>query len=275
VPVNSKIPYRLVKLLCVLWLLPLAVSAGEWKKVKTLTLKAKVSTVSIDRYGLFYIADEEGNIFKYDSTGTELLTYSPPKKADVTLMEAWRNVNIFVYYRNFQEFVLLDRFLSPSPQTRLESSDIGFGRLATFSYDNNIWVIDETDFSLKKYSLTFNRIELHTPLDLLLDLRHYDMNFIREYQNLVYINDKNSGVLIFDNMGNYKTRIPVKNLPMLGFFNDEIYFQDQDKIRFINIYTYAERTIDLPVNKPYQYLLYSGSRLYLFDGKTVEVYRKD
>lgn len=272
--INIKIPCRLVILLYFLGYVSSQSQAAEWEKVKTVSLSAPVSVVSIDRYGLFYLADEEGNIFKYDSTGALLITYSPPKKADVTLLEAWRNVNIFVFYRSFQEYVLLDRFLSPSPNTRIEAASIGFARLATFSYDNNIWVIDETDFSLKKYNLSYSKTDLNTPLDLLLDPSLYDMNFIREYQNLVFINDKNSGILIFDNMGNYKTKIPIKGLPTIGFYNDEIYFQEGGKIRFINIYTYAERTEDLPVNKSFQFILYSKSRLYLFRNNEVEVYKR-
>jgi hypothetical protein len=274
VSINIKIPYRLVILLCFVgWILPEA-RATEWEKIKTISLPSPVSTVSLDRYGLFYLADEEGNIFKYDSTGALLITYSPPKKADVTLLEAWRNINIFVFYRSFQEFVLLDRFLSPSPNTKIETSAIGFARLATFSYDNNIWVIDETDFSLKKYNLSYSKTDLNTSLDLLLDPSLYDMNFIREYQNLVFINDKNSGILIFDNMGTYKTKIPVKGLPTIGFYNDEIYFQEGEKIRFINIYTYAERTENLPINESFQFVLYSKSRLYLFRNNSVEVYKR-
>ncbi len=156
----------------------------------------------------------------------------------------------------------------------MESSDIGFVRLATYSYDNNIWLIDERDFSLKKFNLSQTKVDLNTPLDLLLDPSLYDMNFMREYQNLVFVNDKNSGILVFDNMGNYKTKIPIKGLSQIGFYNDEIYFQEGDKIRFINIYTYIERTENLPENGAFQFILYAPSRLYLFKNTSVEVYKR-
>lgn len=248
--------------------------SSDWQKVKSVKLSSKVSTVSIDRYGMFYFSDEDGSIYKYDTLGVLQITYSPPRKADVTILEAWRNVNIFVFYRNLQEFILLDRFLSPSPNTRIESSEVGFARLATFSYDNNIWLIDETDFSLKKYSISRNKTELVTNLDLVLDPVVYDMNFIREYQNLVFVNDKNSGVLIFDNMGNYKTKIPVKGLSYVGFYNDEIYFQEGENLVFINIYTYSERKELLPETGNFQFLLYSKASLYLFKNESIEIYKK-
>jgi hypothetical protein len=266
--------YRLVILLSLWAIIPTKVWSADWKKIKTVPLTSPAFTVSIDRYGLFYFADEDGNIFKYDSLGVLQITYSPPRKADITLLEAWRNVNIFVFTRNFQEFTILDRFLSPSPNTKIESQEVGFARLATYSYDNNIWLIDEQDFSLKKYNIARSKVELNTPLDLLLDPSLYDMNYMREYQNLVFINDKNSGILIFDNMGNYKTKIPVKGLPYVGFYNDEIYFQEGGKIRFINIYTYAERTENLPESGNFQFVLYSRSCMYLFKTSSVEVYNR-
>jgi len=275
VPVNIKIPYCLVILLCCSLSLSAQNNNAGWQKIKTVPLSSPVETVSIDRYGMFYIADEEGNIFKYDSLGVLQVTFSTPKKADITLLEAWRNVNIFVFYRSFQEYVLLDRFLAPAPNMPLDGNAIGFARLATFSYDNNMWIVDEQDFSLKKYNMTFNKVDLYTPLDLLLDPTLYDMNYMREYQNLLFINDKNSGILIFDNLGLYKTKIPIKGLPSIGFYNDEIYFQEGDNIRFINIYTYTERTEPLPSIGNFAFVLYTKSRLYLFRNNSVEVYKRD
>jgi hypothetical protein len=273
VSITIKILYRLVILLCVLVLIPIESRADGWKKIKTVQLPSPVYTVSIDRYGLFYVADEEGNIFKYDTLGVLQITYSPSRKADVTILEAWRNVNIFIFYRSLQEFLILNRLMAPAPNDGLNPNLIGFARLATFSYDENIWVIDETDFSLKKYNLSYTKIDLNTPLDLLLDPSTYDMNFMSEYQNLVFVNDKNSGILIFDNMGIYKTKIPIKGLSIIGFYNDEIYFQEGDKIRFINMYTYMERTENIPEKGDFQFILYSSSGLFLFKKSSVEVYR--
>ena len=133
---NSRILYRLVILLCLLCLIHKEGAAEGWKKIKTLPLASPVLTVSLDRYGLFYFADEDGNIYKYDTLGVLQLTYSPSRKADVTLIEAWRNVNIFVFYRALQEYIVLDRFLSPSANNRVESAEIGFARIATFSWLN-------------------------------------------------------------------------------------------------------------------------------------------
>jgi len=271
---TNKIVLQIVIILCFLAISDSIGQVPEWKKVLSFPITSPITAVSIDRYGLFYTANEQGNIQKYDSTGSLLLTYSAPKKSDITILEAWRNVNIFVFYRSFQEFVFLDRFLSSSPNGKLRTSSIGFARLATPSYDNNIWVIDERDFSLKKYNLLSGSVDLTTPLDLLLDPTIYDLNYIKEYQNMVFVNDKNSGILIFDNMGNYKTKISIKGLSMINFYNDEICFLEDSKVKFINNFTFSERVENLPEIGDYTNFLYSSSRLYLFTEKEITVYKR-
>jgi hypothetical protein len=238
-----------------------------------------VRNVSIDRYNFFYFADDRGNIYKYDQDATLLLTFSPRKNSEVTLLEAWRNVNILVFYRNYQEFIFLNRFLTETPNFILDEEEqdqdksVGFARLATFTGDNNLWIIDDDDFSLKKLDLTYNKLIIHTPLELVLPKKNYDFNFIREYQNLLFINDKNSGILIFDNLGNYKNKLEFKGLNYFSFQNNNLYFIEDGHIRLYDIYTGDESKIKLPEGKQFLYALLGDKKAYLFTDRSIEVFK--
>lgn len=253
----------------------------QWTFYKT-TPTGPVLKVSQDRYYNFYVADERGNLFKYDSLGNELLRYSPQRKADITLIEAWRTVNIFLFYRELQEYTLLDRFLTNSNgnfkfvnEVENNEKSIGFARLATLSSDNNLWVFDDEDFSLKKYDTKINRTILNTSLDLILDAQYYDLNFIREYQNLVFINDKNSGILVFDNLGNYKNKLPFKGLNYFNFLDNSIYFIQNGKLVLYDLYKGGRKEFPLPEGKAYNYVLLSHSMAYLAGKDFVDLYRFD
>jgi hypothetical protein len=228
--------------------------------------------VSLDRYNFAYVNDEKGNIFKISPEGELIQTYSPQKKGDVTLLDAWRNVNIFVFYRSFQEFVILDRFMNPSPHIRFERERVGFVQMAAYSSDNNLWVLDNDDFSLKKYNLENTLILQKTSLDLILDPRTYDLNYMREYQNYLFVNDKNSGVLIFDNLGNYKSTMPIKGLNFFSFINNEIYFLQNNTIILRDLYSSKERSIALPAGKEYIHALIGDKIMYLFTKEGMEIY---
>jgi hypothetical protein len=223
------------------------VQAQDWKFLDSIPLKAAVHRASADYYKNMYITDEHGNLYKYDSLGKLQITYSPPKSSKVSLIDAWRGINIFLFYENFQEYVVLDRFLGQTQPLALQRERVGFARVATFALDNNIWVFDDIDFSLKKFNTQFEKIDFNTPLELILDASEYEITFMREYQNQLFIADKNSGILVFDNLGNYKTKLPFVDVSWFSFWDDEIYFAQGDELVRYNLYTFKEHRSPLPL----------------------------
>jgi hypothetical protein len=269
---ESSLQRLALKLIClfVLMLCSHAVSAQSLQVVRTVPIQKPVQ-VSLDRNGNIYISDEKGNISKYDSLGTPLTTFSPQKLGVPTMLESWYTLKVFAFYRDFQEFVLLDRFLNFTPNYKFRSDDIGFARMATMAADFNLWVVDDADFSLKKYSPQQQDVLFQTSFDLLLSPQDYDINFMREYQNSLYINDRNSGILVFDNMGNYKKKLPFKGLTQFSFLNDELYYLQDDKIHLFNLYNFKERIIQLPAEVKVRFALINGSHLVLVEDKQMSL----
>lgn len=254
--------------------------AQDWKLIRSVKI-APVSRVSSDPYGLVYFSDSVGNVYKYDTNGVQMVMYSPEEKGEITLLEAYRNVNILLFFRNFQQYLFLNRFLAPSPiydfnqneESLDEDLTINYARLATNSLDQNLWVIDDDDFTLKKYDLTYNKITIHTSLDLILDAKTYDLNFMREYQNLVFINDRNSGVLVFDNLANYKNKLPFKDIDFFSFQNDNIYFLQDGFVRLYNIYNGQEVKTPVPPGKTYKYVILGNQRAYFFSEDNLDIFQ--
>ncbi len=233
---------------------------------------AGLDKASQDTYGHLYISDVKGNINKYDSTGKFLLNYSPQKLGNVTLLEASNTIRIFVFYRDFQEYTMLERFLGPMPNSALDEEQVGFARQATLGSDYNLWIIDETDFTLKKYDRQFNKVLFKTPLELLLDPRDYDINFLREYQNNLYVNDKNSGLLVFDTFGSYKKRIGFKGLDFFSFHEDELYYMQNDTLFFFDLYLFTTREIPLPAGKKYKRVFWHNRKMYGIRQDGIDIY---
>ncbi|MBC7451782.1 MAG: hypothetical protein H7259_09865, partial [Cytophagales bacterium] len=57
------------------------------------------------------MSDDAGNFYKIDSLGKQTAYASPPRRGLITVLEAFRNVNIFVFYREYQVYYYYDRFL--------------------------------------------------------------------------------------------------------------------------------------------------------------------
>jgi hypothetical protein len=234
--------------------------------------------VTIDSYHNFYVSNFSGTIFRFDSTlssvnKTSNLVFSPEKNAAASLLDARNPLRLFVFYREFQEYLQLDRFLTPVKTSNLNTQQLGFVRLAAPTGDNMLWILDDADFSLKKYDQQSEVVIFKTPLDLLLGTTNYDLRFMVEYQNQVFLVDKNSGILVFDNMGNFLRKIMIQGAIYCNFQHESICFTDSYKIFIQNIYTTQQQIIALPTHiqgkvkrvllLPTKILLFAGNKVYI------------
>ena len=235
----------------------------------------RIDQVSIDRQGNLYLCDEDGLIFKYSPEGKLLVNYSPTKKGRITQIEAWQGLRVIVYYADFQEFVLMDRFLRAAEPYQLSSNEIGFGRTGTLSNDDNVWIVDDSDYSLKKIDVRRRTLSQNNNFSFLLPDQDTQLNFIREYKNLLYLNDWNSGILVFDNLGNYLNKIPIPGLEYYNFWEDELYYLETGSIKFHNLYTGAIREIRFHQDgdERFQFVLISQDRLFLIAPDYFKIFR--
>lgn len=238
-------------------------------------IKIKPPTaVSIDNYNHLFTVDKSGNVYKYDSLGNLLYTYSPDRAGTVTSLEAWPTMQIFTFSRDQQIYSFLSRFLTPVPgfPAKVNNQQIGFVRAATIASTNQIWVFDDTDFSLKKVDPSLQKVVISSPLNQVLTNNNYQINYMREYQNLLYMQDALSGILVFDNLGNYKKALPFPGLTNFNFFKKELYFLSKQKLLFFDLYTLQERTINLPTGYQFKYGLVMENKLALFTENLLHIY---
>ena len=260
---------------CITWLAMTDVVAWaqtlekRWEVAIPLTV-----SVSLDRYNRIFVGGSQGSVTQYDTSGRLLLSYSPPKTARLSVIEAWKTNKIFTFSRDFQQYTLLDRFLVPIGQYVLSPDVVGFARIAALATDDNLWVFDETEFSLKKYDWRLQSVIINAPMNLVLDTRDYDLTFMREYQNQLFISDRNAGILVFDNLGNYRKKIAVKGVASFGVLNDELYFLQDNRVHFFHLYTFQERTMDLPANRGIRQVLAFEDRLVLFYEGSMAMYQQ-
>jgi hypothetical protein len=69
---------------------------------------------------------------------------------------------------------------------------------------------------------------------------------MQEYQNQLYIVDKQGYTLHFDQMGNFRKKLPFQKIDWIGFYKEEAYSLQNDSIQFFNPYSLKTRKIPLP-----------------------------
>lgn len=232
------------------------------------------TAISIDRNGHVYLLDQKRNIVQLDSLGQPVNVFSPPARGRIATIDAWNPMKILAFYQDRQQLLLLDRFLRPISSTSFSDYDLnGTIRAAALASDDGFWLFNETGFSISKLDMRQRRITSETPLNLILDRDRFDIRMIHEYQNMVYMLDYNGGIYVFDNLGNYKKKLPYTGIPYISFRNNELYFIKDNKLHFLDLYTSLVTTLALPASENYTSALISGNQLFLFSAKKGDVYK--
>jgi hypothetical protein len=248
--------------ICLISILSLSIQAQSLEIIREAEIPS-YTQVSQDRRGQIYLSNAEGVVYRLDTLGKKDLVYAPSKVSEVSYLEAQSGLRIFLFYRELQCYTFLDRFLTEKSQYCLPQEEIGFAQSIALSADNTLWIFDNSRFSLKKYNPQANFIILDTPLDLVLDFRNYAITQMREYQNTLYVLNEKKELLIFDNFGNFQQSVKAKDWTFFNFHEDEIFGISEDKLILINLYKNEERSLTLPSDQDWKYLVASKENTWI------------
>ncbi len=237
-------------------------STGQSIFYDTLDVGSEITAFSQDRAGNFFLALKGGSITKYNNKQDSLISYSPSKLGDITLIEAWHGFKIFTFYQEFQDFTILDRYLSRDIRYALSQSSQNYVDMCTYTRDQNLWVYEENQLRLLKINLNLREIEIDVPLEFIISSQDHRITFMKEYQNLVFLVDELSGIYIFDNLGNYLRKISSIGIQHCSFKKDRIYYITNNQIHVVGLYKEEHQVIDLPADK-YLGIIASNSSLLL------------
>ncbi len=246
----------------------------SWDPIAHIALKDP-GLVSMDNQGFIFTSDLEGNILQFDITGLPVNNYSPVRQGRLSQLEAFWTVNIFTFSADLQEYRILDRFLNPIAENRISNEHIGLAKAATLGNNNIIWILDESDLSLKQYDYKRNQVLQNQPLSLILGSADLNIIDIREYQNLVFLNIKNEGVFIFDNQGNFIRLLKQEVNQKLSFWKENLVFLENENMVMMDYQSGLKKEIPIPNAMKNQKILIHQDYVLLYDQNGIRIYKKE
>ena len=207
----------------------------------------QLSLVSFDTKDQIFASNIQGDIFLFDSKGTQKNYFSPPRQGQLHQLEAAWTVNIFTFSSDLQQYRILDRFLNPLAENGFLQVNVTLAKAATLGNNNVIWIWDESDFSLKRLDYLRNTILDSQPLNLILNSESLSVSEIREFKNRLFMNIPSSGVYVFDNQGNFIKKFDLKNQERLCYFQEQLLWLEEGFIWTLNLQTLEKRpAIQIP-----------------------------
>jgi hypothetical protein len=228
------------------------------KKLKEFSAK-EIEQVSVDRLGDLFLVAQNGSIKKYDANGKVLAAL---KKGQVpTLIEPWYHPRIFAYNREQQHYVFYDHNLEFPQVSKIDPAVAVTPFLVCPTNDNKLLVLDQADWSIKKINPNTNKVLSEFNVDTV-GLQNPSFTYLREYQNLIFLLDKNSGILVFSNLGKKINHINCK-IENFGFYGEELFYLADDNVRFFDLY--SEKTRDVKA-EPGKFVIVTDERIFLVKG---------
>ncbi len=229
------------------------------KKIKEFRV-GKIEAVSVDRLGNLFLVFNNGSIKKYNANGKVLASVKNGKTP--TLIEPWFHPMIFSYFRDEQKYTNSDHNLLLTQEQKLDPSIAINPFLVCPTNDNKLLILDEADWSIKKFNPKSSKVISEFDIDTTGLNAKPKFSYLREYQNLIFLLDKNSGIFIFSNLGKRINHIKCK-IQNFGFYGEELFYLSGDKIVFFDLYTEAMREVKVEQGK---FAIVTDERIFLIKG---------
>jgi len=189
----------------------------------------------------------ESEIAKYNNQGKFQIRYSDKRLGEIGQVDVEYPLKPLLNYPDLNNIAILDNTMSNNRgNIDLSRLNIAIGALAINSIQNHFWFYDAMTFSLIRANDNLQQVISTGNLAQVLGIT-LDPVYMVEFANRLYINNPETGILLFDIFGTYIKTIPLKGLGRFQVFENEIvYFFNNEIIRY-NTQLFQETVIPIPL----------------------------
>lgn len=209
-----------------------------------ITVRVSADFMTTDQFGNSYLV--KGNeVILYDSTGVRKLNYSENNSGKLKSVDASNPLKILLFYPEFAQVCFLDSKLSLQAKIDLKREKIQQPELVCTSAEGGFWVYDRQDNQLKRLN---EKLEVKYESGNLWQILEYDIHpsFITESDKFVYMNNPATGILVFDNFGNYVKTLSFRNIAFMQVKGNDMFFFNEGKLKIYNLRSLVEHPMNLP-----------------------------
>jgi hypothetical protein len=208
------------------------------------TYKTSADILTVDNFSNFYSASDY-KLFKFSRDGDFLYPYEQYSYGKIGMVDVTDPLKILVFYPDFMTVITLDKFLSPL--TTYNFFNLGYQNVSAVasSADGRLWFFDNTDMTLKKIDESGTVYQQSQPLNVILGTVP-NPNFMLEKDNVLYMNDPEQGILVFDLYGSYNKTIPLRGLRKFQVFQDQVIYLENNRLSTYNFTTLDTKSIAIP-----------------------------
>jgi len=198
------------------------------------SIKGPVDFINVDNLGNLYIVNDN-KLIKLDNNGNVLYNYESPIDGDITLADVTNSMKILLFYKDFARIKYLDNTLSVKGNyIALQDLSLDLCSMACSSYQNSVWIFDPISYQLYRIN---EYLQITQSSGNIIQLTGHTINptFMAEYDNALYVSDKDKGIIIFDLYGGYIKTLPFKNINNFQFYDNKLIYNCGDTLKSLDL----------------------------------------
>jgi hypothetical protein len=259
---------------------------AQGEKIRTIKTTDEIVQATVDRAGDFYVVLKTGEIRKYDRQGEFLSSFR--HSGIPTLFDPTNATRLLVYYKETGEYAWLSPNLEAPVFLKIDPSFAIEPVLLCPSGELNLWVLDASDFSMKKIVFrkerAVNKLQHQVSAAIQRDTvitnefivksevmtSAHALTSIREYQNVLFLFDQKQGIGIYNAFGKQIRFIGAKNIRGYNFLGEELYYAEDGKIKFLDMFT-GEKS-ELMLTHGADFVVLTDERMILIKNDQIDIY---
>lgn len=235
------------KIIFLFLMIDMLVSAAQQPRytlIKAIPIKG--TYLKVDHFGNTYIVNEKNQLHKYKPNGQFVQFYNVVGLGKIGFVDVSNPMKVLIYFPRFTTIKIVDVTLSEKGHVNLLSKGYDRVNALCLSLDNNIWIYDEITFRLQKLNDNLEIIRQSEDLTTLLQTP-VRPRFILEKDNQLFVNDPDTGILVFDIYGTYIKTIPIKGLKEFQKLGNLLIYYNNDRLHTYHLQALQLAEMPLPV----------------------------
>ena len=234
---------------------------------------SKANIISADPIGNVYVADQH-QLTMINRGDSIFKTFSNLRLGRLTSLDASNPMKVLLYFKDQGSIIYLDNTISElNPPIYLSQYGLDQSTLACASFDNGFWVYMPSNFELIRFNNQLEIVNRTKNIKEWIGVEQWNPIEMKESSNLLYVNDPETGIAVFDIFGGYVKSIPIFGIEKFEIWNDQLIYRKNDQIYLFNNITFTEQAFTFPdLSNPKDFDI-SYHRLYMLVTDKLLIYQ--
>ncbi|MFA7380890.1 MAG: hypothetical protein WC150_10525 [Bacteroidia bacterium] len=230
--------------------------------------------LTTDNLGNAYVMTTGHDLNKYKPDGSYSTTQNFKANGSITSVDVSNTMQINVFYKPLNKVIILDNVLAFRGELLLRNLGITQATACARSFDNGLWVFDASDLLLKKIDKDLKQVTEQSPNVRLFVEKGKTLapDFIFDDASRVYVNNPETGILVFDIFAQYIKTIPVKGLHHFQVIGNELIYFRNNHLQRYNLRSSIQTVLQLPDTTDLLDARLEKERLYLLKKNGLTLY---